>query len=141
MGADDVIRVLIGDGDAALRQELFSALVSTGIHADCVASVGEALAALAERQYSVIVLDIGLPGGDAGQVVSAIAAQRLRPVVLVLGSPEAARALDVEVVQIVLRRPVRLQQVIDIIRSCARSAGRQDAVVRPKPSSSDQLTS
>ena len=140
MGADDVIRVLIADGDASLRQQLNAALAGNGILVDCVSSVGDAITSLAEHDYSVIVLDIGLPGGDVAQAVSAVAAQRTRPVVLVLGSPEAARALDVEIVQIVIRRPVRLQQVVDIIRSCARNAALRGQPAPPPPDR-DQLTS
>ena len=140
MGAHDVIRVLIADGDASLRQQLHVALAGNGILVDCVSSVGEAIASLAEHDYSVIVLDIGLPGGDVAQAVAAVAAQRTRPVVVVLGSPEAARALDVEIVQIVIRRPVLLQQVVDIIRSCARNAAVRGQLVPPR-SDRDQLTS
>jgi DNA-binding response OmpR family regulator len=140
MGADEVIRVLVADGDASLRQQLHAALAGDSIAVDCVSDLAAALASLAEYQYAVIVLDIGLPGGDIGQAVSAIASQNRRPVVLVLGSPEAARALDVEIVQIVLRRPVRLQQVVDIIRSCARNSAVRNPSVAP-PTKNDQLTS
>jgi hypothetical protein len=46
-----------------------------------------------------------------------------RPIVLVLaGAPESARGLDVEIVQIVLRRPVDVSQVVDLVRSCVRNS-------------------
>ena len=52
-------------------------------------------------------------------------------------NPEAARSLDVEIVQIVLRKPLNLPQLVDVVRSCVRSsqkrpipisAGRGDAI-------------
>ena len=125
MGADDAIRVLIADGDASLRQQLNSALVLAGVSAHCTNNCEQAIDTLHERDYSVIVLDVDLPGGAVGQVVSAIAAQRTLPVVIVLAGPDAAHALDVDIAQIILRRPVRLTQIVDIIRSCARERPRQ----------------
>lgn len=45
-----------------------------------------------------------------------------RPIVLVLAaSPEAARSLDVEIVQIVIRRPVDLNQLTELVRNCVRN--------------------
>jgi hypothetical protein len=46
-----------------------------------------------------------------------------RPVVLVLAAnPTSARSLDVDVVQIVLRKPIALRQTVELIRSCVYSA-------------------
>jgi hypothetical protein len=63
-------------------------------------------------------------------------------VVLILAAnPEAARSLDVEIVQIVLRKPINLPQLIDVIRSCIRSSSAHDAadlLGRPR---TDQLRS
>jgi hypothetical protein len=40
----------------------------------------------------------------------------------VASNPALARSLDVDVVQIVLRKPVALRQTVDVIRSCVQSA-------------------
>ena len=82
---------------------------------------------LAEQEYGVVVIDVALPFGDVERVIAHIERMptALRPVVLVLAAnPESARSLDVEIVQIVLRRPVNLPQLVDVVRSCIRSHAR-----------------
>ena len=117
-------RVLIADSDPHLRQILYSALLAVDVFSDCVATVPDALEKLRGEAYGVVVVDVALPGGNPEEIVSAIAAiGRARPVVLVLASnPALARSLDVDVVQIVLRKPVALRQTVDVIRSCVQSA-------------------
>jgi two-component system, cell cycle response regulator len=130
----DAPRVLIADGDTALRQQLYAALLGLDVFSDTVGTTAEALARLAEEQYRVVVLDVALQPGDVERVIAAIAAMPAgeRPVVLVLaGNPDAARSLDVEIVQIVLRRPVNFPQLVDLVRSCVRdSRGRGAAAAR-----------
>ena len=133
MGADDP-RVLIADGDAALRQQLCSALLGFDVFADSVGTTHDALERLAGDRYGVVVLDVALAPGDVERVIAAIANTpvRERPVVLVLAAnPEAARSLDVEIVQIVLRRPVNFPQLVDVVRSCVKdSRGRGASAAR-----------
>ena len=135
----DVPRVLIADADAALRQQLFSALLSFDVFSDGVGTAADALTRLAEERYGVVVIDVGLQAG-VDRVIASIAGMPLaqRPVVLVLAAnPETTRSLDVEIVQIVLRKPLNLPQLVDVVRSCVRSsqkrpiassAGRGDAI-------------
>jgi DNA-binding response OmpR family regulator len=145
MVADLGGRVLIADRDATLRQLLYSRLLNADLFSDCVATGREALEKLAETSYAVTVIDVALADVDAVQVIERIAqipAAR-RPVVLVLAErPEAARTLDVEIVQIVLRKPVDFNQLVELIASCARSATRRtESVSLPPTKNGDQLTS
>ena len=140
----DARRVLIADSDAALRQQLFSALLQEDIYSDCVASTADALARLDEEHYGLLLVDVGLPPGDVDSVIARIHQMPVaqRPVVLVLAAkPEAAKTLDVDIVQIVLRRPVLLRQLVDIVRSCLRSAAGAAPVIEPLPPNGDQLMS
>lgn len=124
MGRTDASRVLIADSDPNLRQLLYGALLAADVFSDCVSSVPDALEKLREEPYGVVLVDVSLPGGNAEQVVAAIAKLRrsTRPVVLVLASnPAAARSLDVDIVQIVLRKPLALRQTVALIRSCVES--------------------
>jgi DNA-binding NtrC family response regulator len=145
MVADLGGRVLIADRDATLRQLLYSRLLNADLFSDCVATGREALERLVETSYAVTVIDVTLADVDAVQVIEAIAqiAPARRPVVLVLAErPEAARTLDVEIVQIVLRKPVDMNQLVELIASCARSATRRsENVSLPPPKNGDQLTS
>jgi len=118
-------RILIADSDAALCQQLGTRLLPDEIQADCAASVGEALEQLDRRAYALVVLDVALPGGNSEAVVRRIARipRVEQPIVLVVArDAQAARSMDVDIVQIVLRKPVDLQQILDLIRSCVRSA-------------------
>jgi DNA-binding response OmpR family regulator len=136
-------RVLIADGDAGLRQQLVSALLSLDVFSDSVATTAEALTRLTEQRYGVVVVDVLLPT-DVAHVIAHIASMPVmeRPIVLVLANnPEAARSLDVEIVQIVLRKPVSLPQLVDVVRSCVRSAGGNRAVAIPPGNKSDFLQS
>jgi DNA-binding NtrC family response regulator len=134
-------RVLIADGDTSLRQRVSAALLDADVFADTSANAPETLSRLVSDSYSVIIVDVAL-SGDVEQVVARVAAipEGTRPVVLLLGSPEAARSLDVEIVQIVLRKPVNLRQLVDIVKSCIRNASeRGDAAASKRKS--DHATS
>lgn len=118
---------MIADTDAALRQQLSARLLDLDVFSDCASNAADALGKLDESSYSLVVVDVGLPDGGVEQILGRIAAfpekGKRRPIVLVLASkPEAARSLDVEIVQIVLRRPVDMRQLLDLVRSCLRSA-------------------
>lgn len=119
-------RVLIADSDPAVRGQLFSALLAVDVFCDLAASVPDACQKLEVDSYGVILIDISLGGGLPEDVLARIAqlpAPR-RPVVLVVASNAAsARSLDVDVVQIVLRKPLALRQTVDVIRSCVENAG------------------
>jgi DNA-binding response OmpR family regulator len=117
--------VLIADSDPHLRQAVYSALLAVDVFSDCVSTVPDALEKLRDDSYGLIALDIALPGGDPEQIVARIAElpRDARPVVLVLASnPASARSLDVDVVQIVLRKPIALRQTVELIRSCVQNA-------------------
>jgi DNA-binding response OmpR family regulator len=138
----DVPRVLIADGDAPVRQQLFSTLLTHDIFSDCVAGMSDALTRLRGEKYGVVVLDISL--GEIEPVIECISAMPAgaRPVVLVLArSSEAARALDVEIVQIVLRKPVNLPQLVDVVRSCIRGSAVRAAAALPSKRDGDYATS
>jgi DNA-binding response OmpR family regulator len=108
-----------------LRQVVYSALLAVDVFSDCVATVPDALAKLDEERYGVVVVDVALPGGDPELIVSSIArlAREERPVVLVLAAnPIAARSLDVDVVQIVLRKPIAVRGTVELIRNCVQNA-------------------
>jgi DNA-binding response OmpR family regulator len=140
----DQSRVLIADRDVYVRQQLYGALLEMNVFSDCVGTTGDALAKLAEEPYGVILIDIELPPGNVGDVLRKVAemAPRERPVVLALAAqPETARSLDVEIVQIVLRRPIQLRQLLDLIASCLRSVGKESSRATAESPDGDHATS
>lgn len=58
-------RILLVEDHAAMRELVVRELQQAGIAADAVARVGEAEACLAQVRYAALVLDRGLPDGDA----------------------------------------------------------------------------
>ena len=140
VGTTRAPRVLIADSDARLRQLLFNALLAVDVFSDCVGTVPDALAKLSEEAYAVVVLDIVLPGGNPEEVVARIAElpRAERPVVLVMAvNALSARSLDVEIVQIVLRKPIAVQQTVELIHSCVQGASTRSALAE----NGDHLTS
>jgi DNA-binding response OmpR family regulator len=126
MVADFGSRVLVADNDPVLRQRLFGRLLDLDIFSDCVATGQEALEKLREIRYTVVILDLGLPGIDAFQILAQIGRMSYRPVVLATAENDAARALDIEIVQIVLRKPLDVDQLAELARNCVRTVGRRD---------------
>jgi two-component system, OmpR family, response regulator len=133
MVADHSSRVLIADGDPALRQRLFGRLVDLEITSDCVASGQDALEKLSEVAYTVVVLDLALPGVDAVQVLGRLAQLPSRPVVLVTAEEQAARVFDLEIVQIVLRKPLNVDQLAELVRNCVRTVANRRTINAPSP--------
>ncbi len=108
-----------------MRQRLYGRLLDFDVFSDCVGTAADALQKLDDAPYGLVIADVELASRGIEQVVGRIAAMERakRPIVLVLaGTVEAARSLDVEIVQIVLRRPVNVPQLVDLISSCVRSS-------------------
>jgi DNA-binding NtrC family response regulator len=133
MTFDRRARVLIADADPGLRHSLNKRLLDAEVFADSVADGKMALEALAASSYAVVILDLALPQLNSERVLDAIAAMpaNTRPVVLVLAGRSTARSLDVDVVQIVLRKPCNLVQLSEIIQSCVKSAAESRREGRP----------
>ena len=137
-------RVLIADRDSIVRQTLFARLLDANVFSDCVSTGADAVEKLATVTYTVAVIDIGLRDLQELGVLQRIAdlPSAARPVVLVLADhPEATRTLDVEIVQIVLRKPVDVDQLTELIRSCIRSATRRASLMGEAKNDRDQLRS
>ena len=118
-------RVLIADPDPDLRRQLFKRLLDRDVFSDAVPDGKTALAKMNEQAYAVVLLDPELPAAGAAQeILAKISATpvRQRPVVLVLASSRVAKSFDVDVVQVVLRKPCNIAQLAEIVRSCARVA-------------------
>lgn len=126
-------RVLVADADPGLRQQVHDRLFDAGIAVDCVADGRRAIDRLRGDLYAVILLDVTLPVIGAEQVLQVIrdlpAADR--PVVLVLGDPGVARSLDVDLIQIVIRKPCDLTQISELVQSCVRTAIAHREMRRP----------
>ncbi len=116
-------RVLLADGDPGLRRQIQKRLLDANVYADSVDDGGAALDLLRQRSYAVVLLGLVLPDRGAERVLEFLGKsdRESRPVVLMVGEPSAARSLDVDLVQIVLRKPCNLTQLADMIQSCVQN--------------------
>jgi len=131
-------RVLIAEGDERLRRKLYGMLLDREIFSDVVANSNAAIDKLRGEQYALVLLDLALPPDTADEVMQFVAKlpPRRRPFILALATHQDNRGLDVEIVQIVLRKPFDLTSTADIVQSCLRSTHRSEG--RAKQAAADQ---
>jgi DNA-binding response OmpR family regulator len=117
-------RVLIVDSDRRLRSQLYTRLLDVEVFSDSVSNANEALEYLRDRSYGLILLDLELPNDEAFSVMNNVRMIALaeRPMILATAARDAKADIDPELVQIVMRKPLRLADVADMIRSCVGSA-------------------
>lgn len=116
-------RVLIADADPEVRRQLHQRLLDQRIFSDLVSDGRAAMEMLKRQNYSVILLDLSMPNVGAEQILEHIGKipLELRPVMLVVATGSGAHTLDVELVQIVLRKPWSIVEVADILQSCVQT--------------------
>ncbi len=117
-GEDKV--VLVVDDEADIRELLDLTLARMGLVADCVGSLTEARARLAERNYQLCLTDMRLPDGDGLDLVQHIATLgRDLPVAVITahGSAEnAVSALKAGAFDYI-SKPVSLEQLRGLVKS------------------------
>jgi two-component system OmpR family response regulator len=93
------MRILIAEDDAAIAVALAGALRGSGHAVQRVGDGVEADEALCDHQYDLLVLDLGLPGLDGGEVLRRFRARDATCPVLVISARDALRervtALDI----------------------------------------------
>jgi DNA-binding response OmpR family regulator len=123
-------RVLIADGDSRLRSQLYTRLLDVELFSDCISNATDGFEYLRERTYALVLVDLELPNGEAWDLIDRvrlIPGER-RPMVLATVGREPFGVLDPDIVQIVMRKPLRLAELAEMIRSCIDS--RNDAMAR-----------
>jgi len=114
-------RVLVVDGQEAVRAAMFRALLTRDIFCDCVSSGGDAITRLGERDYGLIVLDFALPNAGAVAVIESVRAipAAARPMIIAVAArDDGARDSDSELVQMILRKPIRITDAAEMIEAC-----------------------
>ncbi|MCH4873203.1 sigma-54-dependent transcriptional regulator [Pseudomonas sp. TMW22091] len=89
------IKVLLVEDDHALREALVDTLMLAGHGFYAVASAEEALLAVAEQPFSLVVSDVNMPGMDGHQLLGRLrATQPQLPVLLMTAHGAVERAVD-----------------------------------------------
>jgi len=116
----ELIRALVVDDEADIRELLDMTLARMGLAADCAATVTEAKRLLAEGSYQMCLTDMRLPDGDGLELVRFVGEQCPELPVAVItahGSMENAVAALKAGAFDYLSKPVSLEQLRVLIRS------------------------
>lgn len=118
------LSVLVVEDDAALRVLFTALLTRQGFEVECVNDGAKALDRLAERSYSVLLLDLMMPICNGFDVLERFAAEhpdRLRQTIITTGVSERDLGrIDRNSVYAVLRKPFDIDELIATVRRCAR---------------------
>jgi CheY-like chemotaxis protein len=112
-------RVLLVDADEQVRALLSRALLDRDVFCDAAVSARDALVQLGARRYALMLLHLEMPGmDDVLKCIRSMPASR-RPMVLMTADIRSSKdAIDTEIVQIIIRRPLKIAEVAGMIRAC-----------------------
>src|SRR5689334_14546402 len=120
-------RVLVVDDDYEIRNLLSGAFTQCGLTVDTASDGAAAIELISRTAYSVIVLDLVMPGVDGFAVMDRVRSSTdAQPVVLVItGEDEPSVAsLDPRLVHGIMRKPFDVQEVTNIVAACAEIRSR-----------------
>jgi DNA-binding NtrC family response regulator len=86
--------VLLVEDDAGLRATLRRLLASLGHEADERRDVASGIAALAEREYDLLLLDLGLPDGDGQEILVQARGARAPVAIVMSGRDDMQTTVD-----------------------------------------------
>jgi CheY-like chemotaxis protein len=117
--------VLCADDDESVRRLCTAALTRAGFLVDQAADGTEALARMRAKKYSAILLDLVMPGLHGATVLAVLGRDQpdvLRRVILISAAPDAALTDAYGMVGAVLRKPIKLDALVDVVRGCCEPA-------------------
>jgi two-component system OmpR family response regulator len=92
------MRLLVVEDDVSLAEGLVTTLTQAGYQVDCAGSVAEATLRLERQEFSLVILDLGLPDGDGIDILRALRRRKQVTPVLILSARDAVgeriRGLD-----------------------------------------------
>lgn len=117
-------RMLIADDDAAIRR-LFETLAKRqGIDCDVAANGPEAIAALKEREYALLFLDIMMPRIDGWGVLDYLRTRSKSRVpslfIITAFLDQTVSTADSEIVSGIIYKPVDADDIAALMRECVR---------------------
>ena len=122
-------RVLVVDDEDRICRFLGRALRSAGYEVDCVTTGPAALAAAAQHEYALVILDLMLPGLHGSEVLRRMLADRPDLRVLVLSATTGVRTrvgcLEAGAVDY-LAKPFAIAELLARVRSRLREPGPED---------------
>ena len=119
-------RILVVDDDAEIRRILVTALRMRALQIDEASDGHSAIELLRENRYSVVLLDIMMPGVDGFAVLDSIDRDDHPPVVLVVSGAgkQVLERVDTSKIHGIVRKPFDPIEIADVVASCAELKGR-----------------
>ena len=119
-------RILVVDDDPEIRRILVTALRMRALEIDEASDGHAAIGLLRENRYSVVLLDIMMPGVDGFGVLDAIDRDGHPPVVLVVSGAgkQVLDRVDTSKIHGIIRKPFDPIEIADVVASCAELKGR-----------------
>jgi DNA-binding response OmpR family regulator len=120
-------RVLLVDGDELVRTLLSKALLDREVVCDSSPSAHDALLQLGAQRYALLLLHHEME--DSNAVLDCIRSMPVvqRPIVLMTAEVRSPKeSIDTELVQIIIRRPLRIGEVAGMIRACLEFVPKRD---------------
>lgn len=117
---------LIVEDDPAIRRLVGKLLGRHGIAFDTVSNGREAIDALRRRHYSVLVLDLMVPGANGFEVIEVIKQEQMNVPVAVVSavSQQALTNLDLDIVKLVISKPFDVDEFSKaIVQLCREGKG------------------
>ncbi|SRR6266849_5116224 len=123
MSPENQKRVLVVDDDPAVRKLLASVLGQRGLSVFAAAGGQEAIDLLRTQRFTVVILDLLMPGRDGFAVLEELkyVDSKSAPVVLVLTGAErqVVDRLDPRRIHGVVRKPFDADELASIVAACA----------------------
>ncbi|MBU6271898.1 MAG: sigma-54 dependent transcriptional regulator [Betaproteobacteria bacterium] len=135
-------RVLVVDDEADLRELLEITLVGMGLDVDCAASLAEARALLARREFSLCLTDMRLPDGEGIELLHTIASAHADVPVAVItafGSADNAVAALKAGAFDYLAKPVALDALRTLVRGALQAGGPTPPQASRSPAAPDPV--
>lgn len=116
--------ILLVDDDCTMRRMLTEYLIIYGYRVDGAATVAEATAALSNRPYDLVLLDLTLPDGDGIDLTRQWRAAKQMPIIHITGrTDEADRVMGLELgADDYIVKPFSLRELLARMRAVMRRA-------------------
>jgi DNA-binding NtrC family response regulator len=114
-------RVLIIEDNDALRVVLFTVLRHQPLAVDTAATVRDALEKVRSCDYALILIDMDLAGGGAGDFLDTFRDERPEAATFVIAArdPRKDTFIDPEIVSAILNKPLEIDTLAEVVRECA----------------------